>query len=157
MRIIDGRTCTEAQRRRLAEALLDAFGAHYPQWTLAAAETEIAASDGLPSTVVAVESARVLGCASLLGDDEVDDWPDRYWLGNVVVLESARNRGVGAALVTAVERRAAAAGIRELHLVTDGAEDWYAHRGWSRVGVGVVHGHHMTVMSKRVPREDPAQ
>lgn len=157
MQIIDGAACTLAQRRQLAEALIAAFGAHYPEWTLDAAADELGTSDGLPSSVVAIESGQVLGCASLLADDEVEGWPDRHWLGNVVVFESARDRGIGTALVNAVEARAAMIGIPELHLVTDGAEDWYAGRGWSRVGVGVVHGHHMTVMSKRVPREDAAQ
>ena len=132
----------------LASALVAEFGSHYPNWTIDEAIEELAMTGPLPMSVVALDGTTPLGCASLLVDDEVTGWDGHMWLGNVVVLEAARNRGVGSALVVAIEQRAAALGIRELHLVTSSAIGWYEQRGWKLIGEADVHGHAMSVMRK---------
>lgn len=132
----------------LADALLAAFGTQYPSWTTDEAVQELAAPGPVPFSLIACEGDQPLGCASLLDDDEVSGWDGRTWLGNVIVLESARGRGIGSALVDAIEQRATRLGVRELHLVTTTAIDWYERRGWSVRGSADVHGHAMTVMHK---------
>lgn len=148
MEIIAGNRCTAEQRAVLAHALVREFGNHYPDWTIDEAIDELAAAGPVPTSLVAFEGDAVLGCASLLDDDEVTGWDGRHWLGNVVVLDTARGRGIGAALVNAVEAHAVALGLTELHLVTGTALDWYLRRGWTALGTADVHGHAMTVMRK---------
>ena len=148
MEIVPGNRCTVAQRTLLAHTLIREFGTHYPDWTVDQAADELAAHGPLPMSLIALDGDIALGCASLLDDDEVTGWVDRIWLGNVVVLGTERGRGIGAALVDAIERYAASMGFPELHLVTSTAIDWYERRGWTALGVADVHGHAMTVMRR---------
>lgn len=148
MNIVAGSRCTAEQRRLLADALVAEFGTHYPNWTVDEAIAELAAPGPIPASFVALDGTTPLGCASLLADDEVADWDGRLWLGNVVVLEAARHRGIGSALVSAVEAHATALGITELHLVTTTALEWYERHGWQHVGAASVHGHAMSVLRK---------
>ena len=148
MEIVPGNRCTVAQRTLLAHTLIREFGTHYPDWTVDQAADELAAHGPLPMSLIALDGDVALGCASLLDDDEVTGWVDRIWLGNVVVLGTERGRGIGAALVDAIERYAASMGFPELHLVTSTAIDWYERRGWTALGVADVHGHAMTVMRR---------
>ena len=55
-------------------------------------------------------------------------------LRSVVVLPARRDKGVGRALAEAVLAEAAAAGARRAWLLTTTAEDFFAHRGFTRVG-----------------------
>jgi GNAT superfamily N-acetyltransferase len=146
--IVPGSACTHEQRRTLATALVAEFGHQYPDWTIDDAVEELATPGPLPTSFVALDGTTPLGCASLLEDDEVTDWSGHVWLGNVVVLESARGRGIGSALVSTIEEHASSLGIPELHLVTASAIDWYERRGWNLVGDADVHGHAMSVMRK---------
>ena len=148
MEIVPGNRCTIEQRTLLAHTLIREFGTHYPDWTVDQAADELAAHGPLPMSLIALDGDVALGCASLLDDDEVTGWVDRIWLGNVVVLGTERGRGIGAALVDAIERYAASMGFPELHLVTSTAIDWYERRGWTALGVADVHGHAMTVMRR---------
>lgn len=146
--IIPGYQCTPEQRRAIADVLIAANSHEYPQWTPAEAADELAARGPLPLSFIALEHGIAVGCASLLDDDEVSDWEGRTWLGNVVVQDHARGRGIGSDLVDAVETHARSIGLTELHLVTLAAIDWYRAKGWRPLGAGNVHGHRMTVMSK---------
>lgn len=146
MHIVPGSHCTEGQRAAVAELLIAENGHEYPDWTCAEAALETALPGPIPITFVAIEDGVALGCASLLDDDEVSGWSEQLWLGNVVVTPSARGRGIGAALVGAVEAHARSIGITELHLVTTSAVDWYRSKGWVVVGQAAVHSHPMTVM-----------
>lgn len=148
MRIVPGSDCSPEERRQLAIELIRAFGSQYPQWTVDEATTELAGTTGFPRSLIALVDGQAVGCASLLDDDEVTDWPDRFWLGNVVVRDAYRGRGVGAALVRAVEDLARELRITELHLVTDTSANWYERAGWTALGVADVHGRPMTVMHK---------
>ena len=64
--------------------------------------------------------------------------PHRADVAKLIVHRRARRRGVGRALVDAVETHARGAGFTLLTLDTvrgDAAEQWYAAAGWQRVGV----------------------
>lgn len=53
------------------------------------------------------------------------------WLAGLVVAPAMRGRGIGAALVRAVEAEAGDRDVTRLHLYTDEAEGFYAALGWS--------------------------
>lgn len=148
MEIVPGSTCTRAQRAAIADLLVAENGREYPDWTVQQAAEETALPGPIPMTFVALASGAAIGCASLLDDDEVSGWSDAVWLGNVVVAPQARGRGIGTALVAAVEAHATSVGITELHLVTTSAIEWYRTKDWTVVGTADVHGHPMTVMHK---------
>lgn len=52
------------------------------------------------------------------------------WLAGLFVAPAHRRRGVGEALVAAIEQEARRRGHRELFLYTTGAADYYARLGW---------------------------
>jgi predicted N-acetyltransferase YhbS len=70
------------------------------------------------------------------------------WLAGLVVAEEHRRKAIGSALVKAVERRAAAAGIATLHLYTWQARAFYAALGWSLVETFEQDGETMMLMSR---------
>ncbi len=57
------------------------------------------------------------------------------WLAAVLVVEEHRGKGVGTALVAAVEEEAARLGFESLYTSTDTAAGILERRGWCRVGV----------------------
>lgn len=133
----------------LATQLIFEFGHLYPTWDLASAINELREDNGagIPIHVAAIENGQAIGIASIIPDDEVTGWEGKEaWLANVLVLQEFRNRGIGGELVEGVIEIARENKVRDLHLVTDTAEQWYLEKGWETVGVGQVHGHQMTVM-----------
>ena len=131
----------------LARALVATFGHAYPQWSAEEAQAELGNAQGLPTSHFAMQNAQVMGCASLLADDEVSGYEGQGpWLGNVWIHEEYRERGVGSALVRSISELAASQGATALYLVTDTATAWYAKQGWTELGSALVHGHAMTVM-----------
>lgn len=53
------------------------------------------------------------------------------WLAGLFVVPEHRRRGVGAALVRAIEGEARARGVSRLYLYTDDAVSYYARLGWA--------------------------
>ncbi|HEX2190541.1 MAG TPA: GNAT family N-acetyltransferase [Longimicrobiaceae bacterium] len=102
--------------------------------------------DGLPLALVALEGGAPIGTASV----RVADMPERPertpWLGGVYVLEAARGRGVGEALVRAAERCARELGFREMYLFTTDREGFYLRLGWSVLEYADHHGERASVM-----------
>ena len=81
--------------------------------------TLIARCDGVPAGTC------------LLVPSEIDPLHDvSPWLVGLYVAPAFRKRGVGQALVRAIESEAATRGHRRLYLYTDEAEDFYARLGW---------------------------
>lgn len=148
MEIVVGSALGAAVVDPVARALVDEFGSLYPRWTVAEAASELTNDLGLPRSWVTVHDGRAIACASLLDDDEVDDEETGPWLGNVWVSPQHRGSGIGSALVEHVVDAARAAGYDDLLLVTDGADDWYAARGWCAERVTTVHGHRMLLMRR---------
>lgn len=64
---------------------------------------------------VAVEGGEIRGLIETVAH------PDHIWIENVAVTPEAQGRGIGQLLFAHVERRAAAAGLPELRLLTNGA------------------------------------
>ncbi len=101
-------------------------------------------------TFVAVENGQAVGTASL--DNE--DLPPRDnltpWLASVYVLPEFRARGLGAALIAAIEEEAKAKGFKHIYLHTSDRADFYAKRGWQTLMTVDYWQRTNTVMVKRL-------
>ena len=81
--------------------------------------------------------AAIVGCTLLIRSANANS-PHRAELAKVLVLQSHRRRGIGAALMAAAEARARADGrwMLMLDTVTDSAADaLYRSGGWNELGV----------------------
>jgi GNAT superfamily N-acetyltransferase len=93
--------------------------------------------DGLITAIVAVDGERIVGTALLIRSSNPNS-PHRAEVGKVLVHRSARRRGIGAALMHAIEERARADGRWMLVLDTvtgSPAESMYRSLGWTELGV----------------------
>jgi len=74
----------------------------------------------------------VLG-GEVVGGAAVERWGAAGLLRSVVVAEPLRGRGVGSLLVGAAIEAARAAGLDELYLLTETADDWFPRFGFAPV------------------------
>ena len=72
------------------------------------------------------------------------------WLSGLVVDEACRMRGIGTALVRAVEAHAVSAGVGMLHLYTWQARRFYEALGWTSVEPFEQDGEPMLLMSREL-------
>ncbi len=87
--------------------------------------------DCIPLTLIALFDGQPAGTASIYVHD-MDTRPDLSpWLAAVYVAPSYRKRGIGSALVKAVEGAAHKLRIGRLYLFTPDQERFYARLGWS--------------------------
>ncbi|MCK6549896.1 GNAT family N-acetyltransferase [Myxococcota bacterium] len=104
-----------------------------PGWTVDVAARELLAAPdarGLPRTLVAVDGDDVLGSVSLVADDLPTHPELGPWLASLFVVEAARGRGVGRALVAGIIEEARGLGLTELSLFTESAEGLFARFGF---------------------------
>ena len=111
------------------------WGHLYSHWTEAIAAAELdehaGRSAGLPTTLLALEGAELLGSVSLVFEDAPElQEHGSPWLASLYVRPEARGRGVGTALARAAVARAAGEGVPELFLFTPEHRDFYARLGW---------------------------
>jgi N-acetylglutamate synthase-like GNAT family acetyltransferase len=105
------------------------------------AQAEIAAGfrshlapGALPFTLAAECDGVFCGTVSLIACDEPERADLAPWLAALWVAPECRKAGLGAALVTAVEQRAAAQGIARLYLSARPAvAPFYETRGWQAI------------------------
>jgi GNAT superfamily N-acetyltransferase len=101
-------------------------------------------------TFVAAENGKALGTASL----DFEDLPPKDdltpWLASVYVLPEAREQGIGAQLVRAVEDEARSRGFKQLYLHTADRANFYAKRGWDVLTTIEYWNKINTVMVKRL-------
>ena len=139
----------------LAELNFNEWGQYRPGDTLQARTARMRAACGkgaVPSVVVAIEDAQLLGGA-LLVDSDLASRPELTpWLAGVYVKVEHRGRGIASQLVTRIVDEAAALGIAELFLYTDKAQSLYASLGWQVVEDMVDdRGLEITVMKRLIP------
>jgi GNAT superfamily N-acetyltransferase len=72
------------------------------------------------------------------------------WLAGLVVDREYRNKGIGRALVVAIEAHAASTGVERLYLYTWEARDFYAGIGWAVVESFEQDGYPMLLMSREL-------
>ena len=93
--------------------------------------------DGVITPLVALDGDDVVGSLLLIRSTNPNS-PHRAEIGKVLVHRSARRRGIGAALMRAIEERARADGRWMLILDTvtgSAAESMYRALGWNELGV----------------------
>lgn len=101
-----------------------------------------------PLSLVATADARVVGVVALKEHDMETRLDLGPWLAGLYVDSAWRGRGIGARLVTALERKAAAIGHRRLFLYTPDAERFYVKLGWQRCETIRYKGCVVTIMNK---------
>ena len=111
------------------------WGHLYSHWTYEVAFAELgeqaSRTQGLPTTLLALEGDELLGSVSLVFEDAPElQEHGSPWLASLYVKPEARGRGIGAALVRAALARAAAESVQELFLFTPEHRDFYARLGW---------------------------
>jgi GNAT superfamily N-acetyltransferase len=94
-----------------------------------------AGRDGLPFTLVAVDATGAAVGAVGLGEFDQDDLRDHSpWVMGLLVDPARRGRGIGRALMAALEVRAAGAGHRRIWVATTDAVGFYRRCGWQEIG-----------------------
>lgn len=114
----------------------------------AAGLRELLGGDGFEAAFVARDQGLPIG-SCLLVRDEIDPAHDLTpWLAGLIVDQDHRGRGIGTALVRAVEAHAASAGVRRLYLYTWQARRFYEALGWVEVQTFTQDGEPMALMSR---------
>ncbi|MDX5592869.1 GNAT family N-acetyltransferase [Pseudovibrio sp. SPO723] len=134
--------------KRLAEArntlpeLAALFEAEWSEWYGAAGNGDAHADleaccngSSLPIGLVALgEQGQVLGTASLKQASLGSEFGHTPWLAAMVVMPAHRGKGIGDALVGAIESAARELGYGALYTTTDKAERLILRRGWVPTG-----------------------
>jgi GNAT superfamily N-acetyltransferase len=85
----------------------------------------------LPLTLVAVDAeGQLVGAGSIKLDEPGTKVGLSPWLGGIYIKQQQRGLGLGAQIVTALERQARALGVSALYLSADTAEAFYLRLGW---------------------------
>jgi predicted N-acetyltransferase YhbS len=123
-----------------------------PGWTAEQALTELQSHTGrrqIPTTLVALDGARVVGSASLLVAD-LDGWDHLTpWVASVYVIPERRGTGIGRRLVARAVEEAHALAVPVVYLFTAGQEGYYARLGWSPLARTRHHAHDVVIMVYR--------
>jgi GNAT superfamily N-acetyltransferase len=108
------------------------------------------AGDGFETALVArIDDISVGTC--LLVRHELEPAHDLTpWLAGLVVDRNHRNKGIGRALVAAVEAHAASIGVERLYLYTWEARDFYTGLGWVVVEQFEQDGHPMLLVAREL-------
>ena len=106
--------------------------------------------DRVPLAIVAFHAGQVVGSASLKEHDLDARMDLSPWLGELYVLPSYRQRGIGSSLVRSVLEEARRLGIDHLYLWTPKSEAYYAKRGWSVLERMVYKETNITLMEREL-------
>lgn len=109
------RPCTREERAQVRALLIDS--------KLPVADLDAAAID----FIVALDAERVIGAIGL------EAYAPAGLLRSLAVRDDCRGSGVGAALVQALEAQARERGLRQLLLLTETAQPFFARRGYAVV------------------------
>ncbi|WP_367025857.1 GNAT family N-acetyltransferase [Methylococcus sp. ANG] len=125
----------------------------HPERTYADVEhliTERAQTNKIPVALVAFEGNELLGTVCL----KVHDMDTRLdltpWLAGLYIAAPRRKQGIGATLVSAIEKKAHELGVKTLYLYTPESETFYARHGWHVKERTEYHGCPVTIMEKQI-------
>ncbi len=110
----------------------------------------LSAGDSFEAAFVARDGDAAAGTCLLVRNELEPAHDLTPWLAGLVVDAGYRGRGIGTALVGAVEARAASLGVDVLHLYTWEARDFYARLGWTAVETFEQDGGPMPLMSRKL-------
>jgi GNAT superfamily N-acetyltransferase len=104
----------------------------------------------IPVALVAFAGKELLGTVCL----KIHDMDTRLdltpWLAGLYVSAPRRRQGIGAALVSAIEKKANELSIKKLYLYTLESEGFYLHLGWQVKEKTEYHGYPVTIMEKDI-------
>jgi GNAT superfamily N-acetyltransferase len=84
----------------------------------------------MPVVLVAHERDGPVGTIALRAWFADEPMPETPWVRQLYVFPRHRGRGVGSALIHAIEQRAAALGFARLYVATTRIEPFLTSRGW---------------------------
>jgi GNAT superfamily N-acetyltransferase len=106
--------------------------------------------DTIPVALVAFEEKTLVGTVCLKTHDMDTRLELSPWLAGLYVGEPWRGKGLGTALVKAIEEKAEVLGVQKLYLYTPSAESFYLRMAW-RIKEGVeYHGARVMIMEKEM-------
>jgi len=140
-----------------AAVLADWFVAEWAPWYGPGGDGDAAADlaarcrrDALPLALVALDpGGGVLGTAALTAEAVADEPGAGPWLAALLVGPGHRGRGVGTALVAAIEAEARRLGFGAVYTSTDAADRIMARRGWLAVDTAATLRGPATVFCRR--------
>jgi len=104
----------------------------------------------IPVALIAFEGGELLGTVCL----KVHDMDTRLdltpWLAGLYVAVPWRRKGVGTALVSAIEKKAHELQVEKLYLFTPESEGFYSRLGWHIYERTEYHGYPVTIMEKKI-------
>ena len=104
--------------------------------------------DGVPTFIIAVDGAELIGSASLIAQD-MDNRPDLTpWLADVFVKTGYRGQGVATSLIRRIEAEAKSSGIGKLYLYTPDAAGLYLRLGWKTIEACKYKGVDVVIMAR---------
>lgn len=112
--------------------------------------TERANKTQIPIALVAFDGNELLGTVCLKMHDMETRLDLTPWLAGLYVARPWRRRGVGTALVKAIEKKASELTVQKLYLYTPESEGFYAHLGWQLKEKTVYYGCPVTIMEKEI-------
>ncbi|CAN7610340.1 GNAT family N-acetyltransferase [Mesorhizobium sp. LjNodule214] len=110
----------------------------------------LSARDSFEAAFVARDGDAAVGTCLLVRNELEPAHDLTPWLAGLVVDAGHRGRGIGTALVGAVETRAKSLGVDMLYLYTWEARDFYARLGWMAVETFEQDGGTMLLMSRKL-------
>lgn len=137
---------------QMAEAAQDTWGHLRPEWDVAnrvAFFKKRLSPNGIEQMIVAADAKGDFAGMAGLTAHAIDTRKDIFgWLDYVYVKPQHRGLGLGTWLVAQVEAQAVAEGLRELHLDTPDAVEFYQRTGWEPIEEMTHKGEQVTIMRK---------
>lgn len=108
--------------------------------------------EALPIAMVVMEKNEVVGTATL-GGPSIEGFGElQPWVNGLWVDRRCRRRGIGRALIEAIEELARKQGYEEIFAGTDNAAQAFDAWGWETVDTAKHRGQDVTVMRRRLNR-----
>lgn len=111
---------------------------------------ELMSGDGFEQALVARSDGAPIGTVLLIRHELDSPHGLSPWLAGLVVAKAFQRRGVGTALVRAIEAHACTVGVQELYLYTWQAQDFYGYLGWETVEAFEQDGEPMLLMVRSI-------
>jgi len=106
--------------------------------------------DELPITLVVMEKNEVVGTATI-GGPAIEGFGDREpWINGLWVDRRCRRRGIGRALMEAIEEQARKLGLETLYAGTDRAVAAFDAWGWEKLETVKHRGQDVTVLRRQL-------
>lgn len=135
----------------LAEWFYEEWAYLHPDRTLEDVErliSERTNKDKIPVALIAFDGNELIGTVCLKTHDMETRLDLTPWLAGLYVAKPRRRKGIGTALVKAIERKANELTIKNLYLYTPESEGFYSRLGWRIKERVAYHGCPVAIMEK---------